>query len=168
MLRPTSNYCAITLSADPRRHLPNSCNTMLTTCIPPRCEWFTTPTWPRMSTQSAFVALAQNARQLADHPVLSGWLHRTAQNLAVKTVRSDARRRTHEQEAAAMKGLLATEPDAVWEQIAPHLDAALRELSRADHDALTLRYFEPKWKPCVDSKSRSPGKQRNCCDSATK
>ena len=64
-------------------------------------------------TQSAFVALAQNARQLADHPVLSGWLHRTAQNLAVKTVRSDARRRTHEQEAAAMKRLLATEPDAV-------------------------------------------------------
>ena len=95
-------------------------------------------------TQSVFVALARNARQLADHPVLSGWLHRTAQNLAVKTVRSDARRRTHEQEAAAMKGLLATEPDAVWEQIAPHLDAALGELSRADHDALTLRYFERK------------------------
>src|SRR5438128_5841198 len=94
-------------------------------------------------TQSAFVALAQNARQLADHPVLSGWLHRTAQNLAVKTVRSDARRRTYEQEAA-MDGLFATEPDADWEQIAPHLDAALGELSRADHDALTLRYFERK------------------------
>ena len=118
-------------------------------------------------TQSAFVALAQNARQLADQPVLSGWLHRTAQNLAIKTVRSDARRRTHEQEAA-MDGLFATEPDAVWEQIAPHLDAALRELSRADHDALTLRYFEPKWKPCVDSRSRLHGKQRNCTDSATK
>src|SRR5213080_1764776 len=116
---------------------------MLTTCIPPRCEWFTTPTWPRMSTQSAFVALAQNARQLADYPVLSGWLHRTAQNLAVKTVRSDVRRRTHEQEAA-MDGLFAAEPDADWEQIAPHLDAALGELSRADHDALTLRYFERK------------------------
>src|SRR5206468_3698403 len=95
-------------------------------------------------TQSVFVALAQNARQLADHPVLSGWLHRTAQNLAVKTIRSDARRRAHEQEAAAMNGLLATEPDAVWEQIAPHLDAALGELSQADHDVLTLRYFERK------------------------
>ena len=94
-------------------------------------------------TQSAFVALAQNARQLAEHPVLSGWLHRTAQNLAVKTVRSDARRRAHEQEAA-MDGLLATESDADWEQIAPHLDAALGELTQADHDALTLRYFERK------------------------
>src|SRR5437773_4793888 len=77
--------------------------------------------------------------EVADHPVLSGRLHRTAQNLAVKTVRSDARRRIHEREAAAMDGLLATEPDAVWEQIAPQLDAALGELSRADHDALILR-----------------------------
>ena len=41
--------------------------------------------------QSAFVALAQNARQLTDRPVLSGWLHRTAQNLAANTVRSDVR-----------------------------------------------------------------------------
>ena len=94
--------------------------------------------------QGVFLALARNAGQLADRPVLSGWLHRTTQNLAANTVRSDVRRRAHEQEAAAMKGLLATEPDAVWEQIAPLLDVALGELSRADHDALTLRYFERK------------------------
>ncbi len=95
-------------------------------------------------TQSVFVALAQNAGRLADHPVLSGWLHRTARNLAVKTLRSEARRRTHEQEAAAMNELLATEPDSGWKQVAPHLDAALGELSQADHEALTLRYFERK------------------------
>src|SRR5438046_4264975 len=52
--------------------------------------------------QGAFVALAQNARQLADHPVLCGWLHRTAQNLAANIVRSDVRRRAREEEAAAM------------------------------------------------------------------
>lgn len=28
-------------------------------------------------TQGVFLALAQNARQLTEHPVLSGWLHRT-------------------------------------------------------------------------------------------
>ena len=39
-------------------------------------------------TQTAFVALAQNASQLANRPVLSGWLHRTAQNLAANAVRS--------------------------------------------------------------------------------
>ena len=95
-------------------------------------------------TQGAFVALAQNARQLTDHPVLSGWLHRTTQNLAAKAVRSDVRRRAREQEAAAMNELLSAEPDAVWEHIAPHLDAALGELGEADRDALLLRYFERK------------------------
>ena len=95
-------------------------------------------------TQGAFVALAQNARQLTDHPVLSGWLHRTTQNLAAKAVRTDVRRRAREQEAAAMNELLSAEPYAVWEHIAPQLDAALGELGEADRDALLLRYFERK------------------------
>jgi len=93
-------------------------------------------------TQAVFVALARNARQLADRPVLSGWLHRTTQNLAANAVRSDVRRRAREQEAAAMNEL--HEPDALWEHIAPHLDAALSELSDSDRDALLLRYFERK------------------------
>src|SRR5438552_4747146 len=92
--------------------------------------------------QGVFVALAQSASQLRDRPVLSGWLHRTAQNLAANTVRADVRRRAREQEAAAMNEL--HEPDAVWEDIAPHLDDALGELSEADRDALLLRYFEGK------------------------
>lgn len=95
-------------------------------------------------TQSVFAALAQNARQLAGHPVLSGWLHRTAQNLAANVVRSEVRRRAREQEAAAMNELLANEPAADWKNIAPHLDAALGELSEADRDAVLLRYFEKK------------------------
>ncbi len=95
-------------------------------------------------TQGAFLALAQNASQLADRSVLSGWLHRTAQNLAANAVRSEVRRRAREQEAATMNELLAGAPDAPWEQIAPHLDAALGELGESDRDALLLRYFERK------------------------
>ena len=96
-------------------------------------------------TQGAFVALAKNAPQLLDRPVLSGWLHRTAQNIAAQTVRSDVRRRAREQEASTMNELLSAESDnAVWEQIAPHLDGALSELSEPDRDALMLRYFERK------------------------
>ncbi|MBI3851915.1 MAG: sigma-70 family RNA polymerase sigma factor [Verrucomicrobia bacterium] len=93
-------------------------------------------------TQGVFVALAQKARQLTDHPVLTGWLHRTAQNLATKVVRSEVRRCAREQEAATMNELLSAEPDAVWEHIAPHLDAALGELVEADRDALLLRFFK--------------------------
>ncbi len=98
-------------------------------------------------TQSVFLALAGNARRLAAHPVLSGWLHCTARNLATKAIRSDARRRVREQEAAAMNELLTAESEPSWEAIAPQLDAALGDLSGADRDALLLRYFEKKSAP---------------------
>ena len=98
-------------------------------------------------TQGVFLALAQNAAQLKDRAVLSGWLHRTARNLAANAVRSEVRRRTHEQEAAAMNELLSADPEPSWDAIAPHLDAALGELEEADRDALMLRYFEKKSAP---------------------
>ncbi len=95
-------------------------------------------------TQGVFMALAKSAAPLSERPVLSSWLHRTAQNIAAQTVRTIERRRAREQEAAAMNQLLATEPDATWELVAPHLDAALGELSEPDRDAVMLRYFERK------------------------
>ncbi len=93
-------------------------------------------------TQGAFLALAKNAGQLANHPVLAGWLHRTTQNIASQTVRTDIRRRVREQEAAAMNELSSSVPDAPWERIAPQLDEALGELDETDRDALLLRYFK--------------------------
>jgi RNA polymerase sigma factor (sigma-70 family) len=95
-------------------------------------------------TQGVFLALAKSAAILAERTVLSGWLHRTAQNIAAQTVRTIERRRAREQEAATMNELLAAESDAVWEHIAPHLDTALGELSEPDRDAVLLRYFERK------------------------
>lgn len=94
--------------------------------------------------QGVFLALAQNAAQLTERPVISGWLHRTAQNLAANVVRGDVRRRAREQEAAIMHELAAGQPDADWKQVAPHLDEALGELNEGDRDALMLRYFERK------------------------
>lgn len=95
-------------------------------------------------TQATFLALAKNAAQLTNCAVLAGWLHRTAQNIAAQTIRTDVRRRVREQEVVAMNELLAPTPEADWEQIAPHLDAALGELAEADRDAILLRYFERK------------------------
>jgi DNA-directed RNA polymerase specialized sigma24 family protein len=63
--------------------------------------------------QGAFVALAQNASQLSGRLVLSGWLHRTAQNLASKSVRTEVRHRAREQEAVTMNDL--HEPDTAWD-----------------------------------------------------
>ena len=95
-------------------------------------------------TQNVFLALVQNARRLRDRRALPGWLHHTAQHLAANAVRAEVRRRVREQKAAAMSELLATQSDPNWELIAPHLDAALGELSDEDRDAVLLRYFENK------------------------
>ncbi|MES2657133.1 MAG: sigma-70 family RNA polymerase sigma factor [Verrucomicrobiota bacterium] len=92
--------------------------------------------------QGVFVALAKDAGKLTNHPILVGWLHRTTRNIAAQTVRTEVRRRHREKEAAAMNE--SPETDAEWEQISPHLDAALANLSDADRDAVLLRYFENK------------------------
>jgi RNA polymerase sigma factor (sigma-70 family) len=95
-------------------------------------------------TQNTFIALTKNALQVRNRSVLSSWLHSTARNLAANAVRTEVRRRAREQEAAAMNQLLANEPEAVWKNIAPHLDDAIAALGDADRDALLLRYFERK------------------------
>lgn len=93
-------------------------------------------------TQGVFVALTKDAGKLTDHPVLSGWLHRTARNIAAQTIRTEVRRKTREKDFATMNE--SPETDAPWKEIAPHLDAALAELGESDRDAVLLRYFENK------------------------
>ncbi len=95
-------------------------------------------------TQRVFVALARNATKLQHRAVLTGWLHETTRNFAITTVRSEERRRLREQEAATLETPESNDTQAVWDQIAPHLDDALAHLSEADRDAILLRYFERK------------------------
>lgn len=95
-------------------------------------------------TQGAFIALARQASELVERATLAGWLHRTAQNIAAQTVRTIERRRAREQEAFAMSEQISASADVWWEQIEPHLDAALGELIDADRDAVVLRYFHKK------------------------
>ena len=95
-------------------------------------------------TQAVFLALARQAGALSERQILSGWLHRTAQNIAAQTVRTIERRRAREQEAAIVNDPNAPGPVATWEYIAPHLDDALGELNESDRDALLLRFFEKK------------------------
>jgi len=90
------------------------------------------------------VALARQAGSLRHRAVLAGWLHGTARNIAVQTVRTDARRRRREQEAFVMRELLGQESIPRWEEIAPHLDAMLGDLAEADREVVLLRYFEKK------------------------
>lgn len=94
--------------------------------------------------QQVFLALAQHAGELLHHAVLCGWLHRTTHNLSANTVRADVRRRVREQEAATVNEVFAAQSRGTWDAVAPHLDAALNELSEPDRNALLLRYFQRK------------------------
>jgi RNA polymerase sigma factor (sigma-70 family) len=91
-------------------------------------------------TQRTFLALAKSAGDLASRPVLSGWLHRTAHNIASESIRTEVRRRARENHAADMNSTPDLAGDR-WDEIAPYLDNAVSALSDADRDAVLLRYF---------------------------
>ncbi len=92
-------------------------------------------------TQSVFADLARKAASLQDRPVLTGWLYTSTRFAAAQAVRSEQRRRTHEQEAHTMNELHSA-PETDWEQLRPVIDEALDELNDSEREALLLRFFE--------------------------
>src|SRR6476646_3224805 len=57
-------------------------------------------------TQQVFTELARQARQLARHPALVGWLYTTTRFMALRMNRTEQRRKAREQEAHTMNELL--------------------------------------------------------------
>ena len=91
--------------------------------------------------QTVFIQLARNARSLASHRTLIGWLYTSTHFAAAKIVRGEHRRRDRE-EKFMREFLHETAPEADWQKIRPTLDAAMHELKEADREAILLRYFE--------------------------
>lgn len=94
-------------------------------------------------TQAVFVELARQAQRLVGHPALNGWLYTAARRMALRHVRTEARRRHREQQVQEMKTIEAeAEGEAEWAQIFPVLDEAMHELGETDRNAVLLRHFE--------------------------
>src|SRR4051812_7206370 len=55
------------------------------------------------ASQAVFIRLARNPPDLPNDPALLSWLHRTALHVSVDAWRAESRRRTREQQAAAMQ-----------------------------------------------------------------
>lgn len=93
--------------------------------------------------QLAFVALSKKAKTLRAETSLAAWLLVTTRYLALDALKTQARRKHHEQTAASMAQTIEQSPrPSEWDDMAPHLDAALASLSGNDRRAITLRYFE--------------------------
>jgi RNA polymerase sigma factor (sigma-70 family) len=92
-------------------------------------------------TQVVFIILARKASRLSSGTLLPGWLFRTTRHTASKSLRTELRRRRREQEALQMQ---VTQPDDVWERVAPVLDDALSQLGEVERGAVLLHYFQNK------------------------
>ncbi len=88
-------------------------------------------------TQECFTHLAQSVEDIRES--LPGWLHTVAMRRSANAVRAKVRRRGHEQEAGRMQKKPSAD-DSTWQEMVPHLDAALAELP-ADTREILIRHF---------------------------
>ncbi len=96
-------------------------------------------------TQTVFTDLARKARQLTQHPTLTGWLYTSTRLAATQHRRTDSRRLAREIAAHTMSRFLASDaPEPDWNQLRGVLDEAMHDLNDADREAVLLRFFEKR------------------------
>jgi RNA polymerase sigma factor (sigma-70 family) len=96
-------------------------------------------------TQATFILLTRKAGRISSQN-LAGWLIRAAHYASRDALKRNRRRRFHEEHAMSLRPeTVATDSlteEAVWEELRPHLDAALARLRPVDRTAIALRYIE--------------------------
>jgi RNA polymerase sigma factor (sigma-70 family) len=96
-------------------------------------------------TQQVFTEVARQAKRLARHPALVGWLYTTTRLMALRMNRTEQRRQAREQEANMMNQLLHDDtPPVDWNRLRPVIEDAMHELDDQDRHAVLLRYFQNK------------------------
>jgi len=92
--------------------------------------------------QAVFLLLSQKAPSLLHGPPLIAWLLKVTHYACRDARKRAARRRFHEQKAAAMRQESTPPISPQADALSPLLDAALAKLHPADRAALSLRYFQ--------------------------
>jgi RNA polymerase sigma factor (sigma-70 family) len=93
-------------------------------------------------TQQVFIVLLRKGRQLRPETVVASWLLKVTALECRNVIKAEARRARRERKVAEMRSEVGEQGASPgWEELAPHLDAALDALSAGDREAVVLRYF---------------------------
>jgi RNA polymerase sigma factor (sigma-70 family) len=92
-------------------------------------------------TQTVFIILARKAAGLSRRTAIGGWLYRTTRFTAMEMLRRENRQQARREAFAKME---TSEPNLLWEQVAPVLEEALDQIHQRDRDALVLRFMEER------------------------
>jgi RNA polymerase sigma factor (sigma-70 family) len=94
--------------------------------------------------QAVFLVLADKAGKLKAVP-LHRWLFKVTRYASANAIRARARRDKYERRAAmSTSEIHESNPDQLWQEIAPILDDSMNRLRSADRDALLMRFYQQK------------------------
>lgn len=98
----------------------------------------------REVSQAVFLLVAREAAALSRHEAISGWLYTTTYRVAQRALRSERRRRHHENRAVSEAGLELQGRAVDWDALRPVLDEAMHELRAHERTVILLRFFEQR------------------------
>ncbi len=106
--------------------------------------------------QAVFIVLTQNAHKIRRGKSVASFLFKTAKYVCSHAVRAEARRRRREKEVAEMRHKENLQTEESWEEIRPHIDAALERLPQKQREAVIMYYFCGKKQREIAQELRCP------------